>query len=195
MWHWFEVGDAGLVLRQISLRGRDGVPVVAADPAELALARQACGQWGVGLYEVVYGLPEREPVVAPPGALTVEGREFDLVWGRARSYRQCEVRHDSGPLPVGTRLPGTFTVSPWGPGVTGVFVDVGLPAPGFVDALVLLRAQCRWPAAGTPAEFEVVDLRVGGVRPQIRLRPTAVPPPGEPWPRPGPSRTAGRYGR
>jgi hypothetical protein len=125
--------------------------------------------------------------VEPPDARAVEPREFDLAWGRARSHRQCEVRHDSGPLPLGTRLTGTFTASPWGPGVTGVCVDIGLPATGFVDAAVLLRAQCEWPADGVRAEFEVIDLRVGGGRPQVRLRPTAVPPPGEPWPRPGPS--------
>ncbi|MER7373618.1 hypothetical protein [Streptomyces lanatus] len=186
IWHWFEVGDTGRVMRQISFRGPAGVPVVAVETAELALTRQACGDWGVRLYAVVYGVPSREPVAEPSDALTVQGRDFDLAWGRARSHRQCEVRHDSGPLPVGTRLTGTFTVSPWGPGVTGVFVDVGLPAPGFVDAAVLLRAGCQWPAEGTPAEFEVVDLRVGGSHPQIRLRPTAVPPPAEPWPRPAP---------
>ncbi|MGW1955936.1 hypothetical protein ACWCPI_24855 [Streptomyces sp. NPDC001920] len=185
-WHWFEVRDTAQVLRQISLRGPERVPVVAADLAELALARQTCGEWGAQLYEAVYGLPARGPLVEPPDARQVDAREFDLTWGRARAYRQCEVRHDGGPLPVGTRLPGTFTGSPWGPGVTGVFVDVGLPAHGFVDAAVLLRAGCRWPADGTPAEFEVLDLRVGGGRAQIRLRPTAVPPPGEPWPRPGP---------
>lgn len=190
MWHWFEVGDDGRLLRQITLRGGDRVPVVAAESAELARVRDSCGEWGARLYEVVYGLPAPDPVPAPPHARPVDLREFDLAWGRARSYRQCEARHDSGPLPVGTRLPGTFAVSPWGPGVTGVFVDLALPAPGFVDAAVLLRAGCRWPDEGTPAEFEVVDLRVGGGRPQIRLRPTAVPSPGAPWPRPGPPRTA-----
>ncbi|MFJ7076939.1 hypothetical protein [Streptomyces sp. NPDC098781] len=186
--HWFEVTDGGRgqVVRQITFRGSAGVPVVAVETDELALTRQACGDWGVQLYEVVYGRPAREPVVEPPEARAVDPHAFDVTWGRARAYRQCEVRHDSGPLPVGTRLTGTFTVSPWGAGVTGVFVDVGLPAPGFVDAAILLRAGCRWPVEGTPAEFEVVDLRVGRSHPQIRLRPTAVPPHGEPWPRPGP---------
>ncbi|WP_369173647.1 hypothetical protein AB5J49_39225 [Streptomyces sp. R28] len=187
LWHWFEVGDAGQVVRQITFRGPDSVPVVAAEPVEVAQTRQACGEWGVRLYEVVYGVPVPEPLVEPPGARSVEPREFDVAWGRARSFRQCDVRHDTGPLPVGTRLTGTFTVSPWGAGVTGVFVDVGLPAAGFVDALLLLRAECEWPADGTPAEFEVIDLRVGGGSPQIRLRPTAAPAPGEPWPRHGPS--------
>ncbi|WP_406413023.1 hypothetical protein [Streptomyces sp. NBC_01614] len=186
--HWFEVGATGRVVRQISFRGHASLPVVAVEAAELAMARQTCGDWGVRLYEVVYGVPAREPVVEPPDARPVDRREFDLAWGRARSHRQCEVRHDSGPLPVGTHLTGTFTRSPWGPGVTGVFVDVGLPALGFVDAAVLLEAGCRWPEDGTRAQFEVVDLRVGGrSHPQVRLRPTAIPPPAEPWPRPGPS--------
>ncbi|MFJ8629685.1 hypothetical protein [Streptomyces sp. NPDC093568] len=184
-WHWFELADTGRMLRQITFRGPSRVPVVAVEAVGLAAARQACGEWGARLYEVVYGVPEREPVAAPPDAEAVDLRDFELAWGRARAYRQCEVRHDTGPLPVGTRLTGTFTVSPWGPGVTGVFVDAGLPAPGFVDAAVLLEAGCQWPAAGTEADFEVVDLRVGGGQPRIRLRPTAVPPPGEPWPRPG----------
>jgi hypothetical protein len=186
VWHWFEMGDDGRVLRQISLRGPESVPVVAAEPGERARARDACGEWGAQVYEVVYGVGAPEPVVEPPDARPVGERDFAVAWGRARSYRQCRVRHESGPLPVGTRLTGTFTVSPWGLGVTGVFVDVGLPAPGFVDCAVLLSAECAWPAEGTPAEFEVIDLRVGGSCPQIRLRPTAVPPPGEPWPRPAP---------
>lgn len=93
----------------------------------------------------MYGTPGQGRVPVPPGAVPVTEREFDLAWGRARAHRQCHVRHDSGPVPVGGHLPGRFTVSPWGPGVTGVFVDLGLPVPGFVDAFFLLRAGFQWP--------------------------------------------------
>lgn len=184
-WCWFEVGDDGRVLRQIVFRGEEQTAAVAADSAELTQVGRLGGELGRELYEVVYGTPVRGPVTEPPGALPVTEEDFSLAWGRARSYRQCDVRHDSGPVPVGTRLPGTFTVSPWSPGVTGVLVDLGLAVPGFVDALILLRAECEWPREGTPAEFEVIDIRVGGSF-QLRLRPTAIPPPGEPWPRPVP---------
>ncbi|MFJ7043247.1 hypothetical protein ACIQVC_07550 [Streptomyces sp. NPDC101112] len=184
--HWFEVGDDGRVLRQISFRGGETAALVAADPAEREQVRQVGGELAVQLYEVVYGTAWPGPVAETADAVPVTELEFDLAWGRARSHRQCDVRHDSGPVPVGRRLPGTFTVSPWGPGATGVFVDLGLSVPGFVDALILLRAECQWPPDGTPAVFEVIDIRMGNGSCQLRLRPTATPAPGEPWPSPGP---------
>ena len=182
-WYWFETAESDRPTRQMTLLGADSVPAVAVDFAELAQVRDICGLLGVQLYEVAYGVAAEGPVEEPPGAEPVTEHEFAVMWGRCRSYRQCDVRHSSGPIPVGTRLPGTFIGAPWPPGRTGVVVDLGLPLPGFVDAIHLFRADCVWPPDGTRAEFEVVDIRVNG-SPQLRLRPTATPPPGEPWPRP-----------
>jgi hypothetical protein len=183
-WHWFETTADGHPARQLTLLGADAVPAVAVDFAELARLRDSCGPLGVRLYEVVYGVAVPGRAERPPDAEPVTEREFAVMWGRCRSHRQCDVTHSGGPVPVGTRLHGTFVGAPWPPGRTGVFVDLGLPLPGFVDAIHLFRADCAWPPDGTRAEFEVVDIRVGG-SPQLRLRPTVCPPPGEPWPRPG----------
>ena len=71
-------------------------------------------------------------------------------------------------LRLGQRLTGTVQPSPWPVGVTGIFVDLGLPVGGFVDVLLLPHDAGRWPATGTVTEFEIWWL---DDRPQIRLKP------------------------
>lgn len=52
-------------------------------------------------------------------------------------------------------------------GTVGVFVDLDLPALGFVDVLGLPMNPDEWPAVGRTTKFEVLQHDVG----QIRLRP------------------------
>ncbi|MGW1023758.1 hypothetical protein ACWD4J_08555 [Streptomyces sp. NPDC002577] len=188
--YWFEAAADGRPTRQISFRGPARVPVTAASLTELAQVRDEFGLLGAQLYEAVYGVMTEGLVEEPPDAEPVTKEEFTTAWRQARWYRHCEAPpYDSGPLPAGTRMIGRIARTPWPPGVTGLFVDLGLPVGGFVDMLWLPRDPAGWPAVGTEVELEVTTVRFAfgeaTADAQIRLRPTAAPPPGEPWPRPG----------
>jgi len=65
--------------------------------------------------------------------------------------------------PEGDHVAGTVTQIPY-PGAIGLFVDLGRPPGGFVDALHLPISADRWPAVGTVTEFEVLQHRPGQVR-------------------------------
>ncbi|MFI5934324.1 HAD-IA family hydrolase [Actinoplanes sp. NPDC051494] len=85
-------------------------------------------------------------------------------------------------FPVGDRVRGRVSAVPWGPGRTGLFVDLGAGPDGFVDVLHLPEDDSRWPAVGHEAVFEILQHRPG----QVRLLPLdpAVPPAtrsGEEW--------------
>ncbi|MFC4531764.1 hypothetical protein [Sphaerisporangium dianthi] len=71
-------------------------------------------------------------------------------------------------LVLGQALQGTVLPIPWPAGVTGIFVDLGLPVIGFVDVLLLPDDPDCWPTTGTVTDFEIwwID-----ERPQIRLKP------------------------
>ncbi|MER7173147.1 hypothetical protein [Streptomyces mesophilus] len=166
---WFETGDGGEVLRQVT-RAPTGAVSSAWARREADLMRERFGSFGVALYEAVYGGPAE-----PPGRSVAEvsAEEFEDAWRRGHIGRHF-TPYDSGPVPQGTRLAGTVAAAPWGPGVTGLFVDLGLPVGGFVDMLQLPRDPERWPAVGTDGSFEVVTLRIsfdGDPHAQIRLRP------------------------
>lgn len=70
-------------------------------------------------------------------------------------------------LQVGQRLSGTITWIPK-PGAIGIGVDLGLPAGGFIDVLLLPRDPQRWPELGSRTEFVISSM---DTRPQIRLCP------------------------
>ncbi|GGV36086.1 hypothetical protein GCM10010277_22290 [Streptomyces longisporoflavus] len=186
---WFETGEDAIAVRQASFRGPEGGggrASVAAARSELAWARDKFELLGAQLYEATYGALLDGPV---SGGEPVSEAEFEDAWQRARHSRNTTAPEPGGPLPRGTRLTGTVSVLPWGPGRVGLFVDPGLPVIGFVDLPHLPFDPADWPDVGTVAEFEVtaVRFRLEPARsaPQIRLRPTATPPPGLPWPRPG----------
>ncbi|MGW0840676.1 hypothetical protein ACWD26_11015 [Streptomyces sp. NPDC002787] len=205
-WYWFEVGRDGRALRQVVFEGAREIPpvpevlgqrapdtfegmpggaAVAAEQDQLALIRERFGLIGAQLHEAVYGVLDEDPVGEPPDAVPVTEAQFERAWRVAVRDRHF-TRYDTGPLPEGTRLTGTVSALPWGPGLTGLLVDIGLPPlVAFVDVLHLPRQTEDWPPVGTVTEFEVTSIRFHtGL--QVRLRPTATPPPGEPWPRPGP---------
>ncbi|MGW0909718.1 hypothetical protein [Streptomyces sp. NPDC002853] len=181
---WFETGQDGIVVRQASFPGPAAPASVAASRGELAWTLAKFGLLTAQLYGARYGVLAQSPL---DGGEPVTEAEFDAVWQRARHHRNTTAPETGGPLPQGTRLTGTVEALPWGPGVVGLFVDLGLPLMGFVDLVHLpLRAE-DWPQAGTVTEFEVTTVRFHFEprnAPQIRLRPTATPPPGRPWPRP-----------
>ncbi|MGW7065673.1 hypothetical protein ACWGII_32220 [Streptomyces sp. NPDC054855] len=181
---WFETGHGGIVVRQASFPGPAGPASVAASRDELAWTRAEFGSLGAQLYEVRYGAPANGPVTAGE---PVSEAEFESAWQRARHSRNTTAQETAGPLPRGARLTGTVSELPWGPGRTGLFVDLGLPITGFVDLGHLPLGPEDWPHVGTVTEFEVTTVRFDFTRrsaPQIRLRPTATPPPGQPWRRP-----------
>ncbi|MER5179302.1 hypothetical protein ABT009_13190 [Streptomyces sp. NPDC002896] len=187
--YWFETAPDRWPARQVSFAGADRLPVTAASLTELAQTREEFGLLGVQLYEAVYGVLAEGPVEEPPDAEPVTEEEFAHAWRQARWYRHCEAPpYDSGPLPAGTRMIGEIAPTPWPPGVTGLFVGLGLPFDGFIDLPWLPRAAADWPPVGTEVELEVTTLRFdfdeAAASLQIRLRPKAAPPPGEPWPRP-----------
>ncbi|WP_147336135.1 hypothetical protein [Streptomyces triticagri] len=198
---WFETDSAGAVLRQASFAtdldppararehgprqaGTHGAATVAASRAELTALCEDFGPLGVRLYRAVYGVPlvstAQVTTVGPVGnrqpasaEVPVTAEEFERAWSiarRDRHFAPC----DRGPLPDGARLTGTVVAAPWGIGVTGLFVELPLPVPGFVDMGHLGAAE-NWPAIGTAAEFEVLAVRFDAerrARPQVRLRPT-----------------------
>ncbi|MGW6058628.1 hypothetical protein [Streptomyces sp. NPDC055189] len=180
---WFETGDDAIVVRQASFRGPQGADrpaSVAAARSELAWVLDKFEPFGARLYEARYGALLDGPVSGEP----VSEADFETAWQRARHGRNTGARETGGPLPRGTRLTGTVSVLPWGAGTVGLFVDLGLPVIGFVDMLQLPFDPDDWPDVGTVTEFEVGTVRFHlepRSAPQIRLRPTATPPPGEPW--------------
>lgn len=112
----------------------------------------------------------------PEGAATTTQAEFEQAWRIALRHRHFS-RYDTGPLPMGTRVTGTVTALPWGPGRTGLFVDIGSVAEGFVDLLELPRDSEDWPQLGDVLSWEVTTIRVdlhslyGRTNIQVRLRP------------------------
>lgn len=67
-------------------------------------------------------------------------------------------------FPVGSRVRARIEAVPWGPGRTGVVVDLGGPGHGFVDILHLPDNPEDWPPAGRVGFFEVLQHRPGEVR-------------------------------
>ncbi|MFJ8148117.1 hypothetical protein ACIQ6R_24060 [Streptomyces sp. NPDC096048] len=198
---WYELAEDGRAPRQATfdrslpvppaggLTQADGGASAAASRDEFSSVRERFGPDGARFHETVYGVPTDGPVRVPSGAEDVTEEDFRLAWDTARRHRRF-TRHRTGPLPEGSLVTGTVTALPWGPGVTGLGVDIGGPGRGFADFGQLPRRGEDWPTVGTVTEFEVVQIRFD-VRPEgpdleIRLRPTAVPPPGGPWPRRGP---------
>jgi hypothetical protein len=186
--YWLETAPDGWPMRQVSCAGSARVPVTAASQTELGLVREEFGLLGVQLYEAVYGVLAEGPAEETPDAEPVTEEEFVDAWRHARWYRHCEAPpYDSGPLPAGARMIGRIAPTPWPPGVTGLFVDIGLPFDGFIDMPWLPRDADDWPPVGTEVELEVTTVRFdfenARARLQIRLRPRATPQPGEPWPR------------
>lgn len=182
---WFEAGRDGIAVRQASFPDPHGPASVAASRDELALALGEFESLGAQLYEVRYGALANGPVT---NGEPVSEAEFETAWRRARHSRNTTAPETGGPLPRGTRLTGTVSELPWGPGRTGLFVDLGLPIEGFVDLGHLPLDPEDWPGVGTVTEFEVTTVRFNFAlrgAPQIRLRPTGTPPPGRPWRRPG----------
>ncbi|MET9382764.1 hypothetical protein ABZY09_17235 [Streptomyces sp. NPDC002928] len=187
---WFEVTDAGQLLREAGF-GPDGSAQAAVSAPDLAGLREEYGPLGGQLYASVYGestFGVASQASAPSPEEPVTAEEFEASWRRARQYRHELGRYRSGPLPSGARVTGTIAPSPWPPGRTGLRVDLGLPVDGFVDVLHLPREGADWPPVDRVLEFEVVTVLFmpKSRAPQIRLRPTATPRPGEPWPRPAP---------
>ncbi|MEU6658214.1 hypothetical protein [Streptomyces sp. NPDC046821] len=222
---WYETGEDGRVLREAvfdralevprpDLRhasddGTAGGATVAASHAELTSVRDRFGPLGVQLYEAVYGVMTDGPHDMSHEPVTAE--RFEQAWRTARSHRHF-TRYDSGPLPEGARVTGTVSALPWGPGRTGLFVDMDLlavpapvdtdlrplpasadtdlcPVPAFVDLAWLPRDPDAWPAVGDTGAFEVTTIRFT-LRPdytglQVRLRPEGARPLGGPSPRPG----------
>ncbi|MEU0506236.1 hypothetical protein [Nocardia sp. NPDC005998] len=191
-WYWFEVGDGGWALRQAVFEAALPIPVsdpsaplidgvvggasVAASADDLARVREEFGLPGVQFYEAVYGVLSEGPVNAPESATGATRAEFEQAWHTALRHRHFS-RYDTGPLPVGTRVSGTVIALPWDAGRTGLFVDIGSVAHGFVDQLDLPRNPQQWPQVGTVVSLEVTTLRVdlyslfGWTNIQVRLRP------------------------
>jgi hypothetical protein len=67
-------------------------------------------------------------------------------------------------FPVGDRVRGRVSTMPWGPGRTGLFVDLGSGPTGFVDVLHLPEDPQRWPPVGYEGSFEIMQHRPGQVR-------------------------------
>ena len=73
---------------------------------------------------------------------------------------------DETKLALGQRVTGRVCLVPK-PHPIGIFVDIGFPAPAFVDVLRLSDEVPDWPTLGTVTEFEVVDIDVSGDRPVL----------------------------
>ena len=67
-------------------------------------------------------------------------------------------------FPRGDRVRGRVSAVPWGPGRTGLFVDLGLKPDGFIDVLHLPEDPSLWPSVGREGLFEVLQHRPGQVR-------------------------------
>jgi len=67
-------------------------------------------------------------------------------------------------FPVGDEILGTVSRVPWGPGRTGIFIDLGDGSEGFVDVLSLPYDAASWPAVGTVLRLQVLQHRPGQVR-------------------------------
>lgn len=187
--HWVETSDDGAVLRRIEFDSAAANPVpehlwagdedgvgcarAAASAMEIASVRERFGDVGVWCYEAVRGALG-DPVPEPTSIEEVRAAEFEDAWDTAvrhRSFVPCV----DGPLPEGASIAGTVEALPWGRGKTGVYVDLGMPIPGFVDVANLPPAPEDWPGIGMMATFEVVRVRVHRVGEstglQIGLRP------------------------
>ncbi len=70
-------------------------------------------------------------------------------------------------LALGQRLTGTVVLVPH-PGRIGIFVGLGLPVDGFVDAILLPFDPDCWPTVGTVTDFYIWWINT---RLQIRLVP------------------------
>ncbi|MDT6984173.1 hypothetical protein ACFSUJ_28530 [Streptomyces lusitanus] len=205
-WCWYELDGDAVARRQAvfdrslpvpdpddpwggTAESMEGGVSVAADREGLSAVREHFGPVGAQMYESVYGPLTDGRVRVPGNAEDVSEAEFERAWDAARRQRHF-TRHRGGPLPEGTSVTGTVVALPWGPGRTGLAVDIGMPGRGFVDMGHLPVAPEDWPTVGTVTEFEVVQIRIhtsaDGADLEVRLRPTATPPPGEPWPRPAP---------
>jgi hypothetical protein len=67
-------------------------------------------------------------------------------------------------FPRGDRVRGHVSAVPWGPGRTGIFVDLDDELEGFVDVLLLPEDPDRWPLVGREGFFQVLQHRPGQVR-------------------------------
>ncbi|MEV0734308.1 hypothetical protein [Polymorphospora sp. NPDC050346] len=67
-------------------------------------------------------------------------------------------------FPCGDRVRGRVAAVPFGPGRTGLFVEMGAHPEGFVDVLHLPEDPRRWPPVGREGFFEVLSHRPGQVR-------------------------------
>lgn len=204
--YWYELDDDGHALRQavfdrslpVPQAGSpledvadspDGGASAAVSRTGLARVRESFGPAGALVHEAVYGVLTEGPVRVPADAVDVTEAEFARAWDSARRQRHF-TRYRTGPLPKGAIVTGTVVALPWGAGRTGLAVDFGGPGRGFVDFARLPSRPEDWPPVGTVTEFEVVTLRIStsadAADLEVRLRPTAVPPPGGPWPRHAP---------
>ncbi|MFC8043210.1 hypothetical protein [Nocardia sp. NPDC057353] len=170
-WTWSEVGADGTVLRQAVFLER--LPLAAPDPPGPAIdgcaggaatavsvedrerVRNEYGARGVAFYDAIQGTA----VAVQADAVDVSQADFDRVWEHAARQRRF-TRHTTGPLPVGTRLTGTVTSVPWGPGITGLFVDIGSVSDAFMDLLSVRRPAEQWPEVGDILAVEVVAVNL-----------------------------------
>jgi hypothetical protein len=67
-------------------------------------------------------------------------------------------------FPVGSRVRGTVSAIPVGPGLAGLLVDLGQPPEGWVDVIHLPDEPAQWPVVGRGGLFEVLQHRPGQVR-------------------------------
>ncbi|MBL1075835.1 hypothetical protein JK358_15675 [Nocardia sp. 2] len=190
--HWLEMSDKGAILRRIEFDSAapdplppqlrpersdyPGAAVAAASITEFLSVRSRFGDSGAWVYEALRGDPavEAEP---PSDATEVTSDEFDHAWNHAvvqRNFTPCE----GGPLPEGSRVTGTVEALPWGPGQTGILVDIGIPIPGFVDKAHLPGDPGEWPTIGVRGTFRVLQIRFSQwedtARLQIRLEPIGI---------------------
>src|SRR5690349_7014321 len=85
------------------------------------------------------------------------GRIRSVVEADALSRARCR-------FPRGERVCGRVSAVPWGPGRTGIFVDLGEEPAGFVDVLLLPEDPDRWPLVGREGFFQVLQDCPGQVR-------------------------------
>lgn len=188
--HWREFAGDGTLTRCVEcdtrlpnpvpehLRGDratvDGLATVASSAAELTGVRARYGDIGAWLYESVRGEPDIAAVPDPADPVTAE--DFDEVWKTAVQHRNFAPQ-DTGPLPQGALVSGRVEALPWGIGLTGLFVDIGIPVQAFVDVEHLPGEHAEWPTVGDSGRFEVVRVVFNWwedtARLQIRLKPIA----------------------
>ncbi|WP_067815588.1 hypothetical protein [Nocardia inohanensis] len=185
--HWREFADDGTLSRCVEFdtgrpnpvpeelhEGEFAAAMVAYSSAELAGVRARYGDIGAWLYESVRGEPDIAAV--PESAEPVTAQEFEHCWKAAVQHRNFTPQ-ESGPLPQGAYVSGRVEALPWGVGLTGLFVDIGIPVQAFVDVEHLPSDHAHWPAVGDSGRFEVVRVVFNWwedtARLQIRLKPIA----------------------